>query len=231
MAYRLLNSLYGLKQSSRRWNIKLIEALIGACFTQCNHDYSLFTMRKGEDVVIIFVYVDDLLITRSRNELVSVAKSILHDKFKIKYLGELKYFLSIEVLRSQQCILLNQRKYVLELISVMRLGGAKPSATPLETNYNLTTMEYDKVVGTTKDLPLQDVCANQRLLGKLLYMTITRPNTSYTVQTLSQFMQMPIQLHWEAAIRVVKYLKNAPGLGVFMKAEPTQHLTCWCNSD
>ncbi|XP_019241230.1 PREDICTED: uncharacterized protein LOC109221221 [Nicotiana attenuata] len=138
-------------------------------------------MRKGEDVVIILVYVDDLLITGSSKELVSISKSILHDTFKVKNLGELKYFLGIEVLRSQQGILLNQRKYVLELISEMGLSGAKPYATLLETNQKLTTMEYDKAVGTTDDLPLQDICVYQRLLGKLLYVTITRPDISYTV--------------------------------------------------
>nr|XP_016444963.1 PREDICTED: uncharacterized mitochondrial protein AtMg00810-like [Nicotiana tabacum] len=139
----------------------------------------------------------------SSKELVSIAKSIRHDKFKVKDLGELKYFLGIEVLRFQQGIFLNQRKYVLELILEMGLSGANP----------------------------YDVCAYQRLLGKLLYVTITRPDISYTVQTLSQFMQEHKQSHWKAAIRAVKYLKNAPGLGVFMKAESTQHLTCWCDSD
>ncbi|XP_075092259.1 uncharacterized protein LOC142172522 [Nicotiana tabacum] len=107
-------------------------------FTQRNHDYSLFTMKKGEDVVIILVYVDDLLITGSSKELVNIAKK-------------------------------------------MELSGTKPYATPLEANQKLTTMEYDKAVSAIDDLPLQDVCAYQRLLGKLLYVTITRPDISYTV--------------------------------------------------
>lgn len=87
--------------------------------------------------------------------------------------------------------MLNQIKYVLELISEMELSGTKPYATPLEANQKLTTMEYDKAVSAIDDLPLQDVCAYQRLLGKLLNVTITRPDISYTVQTLSQFMQEP----------------------------------------
>lgn len=73
----------------------MTEALTGAGFTQRNHDYSLFTMKKSEYMVIILVYVDDLLITGSSKELVNIAKSILHDKFKVKDLGELKYFLDI----------------------------------------------------------------------------------------------------------------------------------------
>lgn len=76
--YKLLKSLYGLKQALRRWNIKLTEALLDASFTQSNHDYSLFTQRRQKDIVIILVYVDDLPIIESCPKLIEKAKSILH---------------------------------------------------------------------------------------------------------------------------------------------------------
>nr|XP_016441060.1 PREDICTED: uncharacterized mitochondrial protein AtMg00810-like [Nicotiana tabacum] len=141
---KLLKSLYGLKQASRLWNIKLTEALLSAGFVQSHHDYSLFSLRKQDNLVIVLVYVDDLLITENSVQLIEHAKAILHRQFRVKDLGELKYFLGIEVLRSKTGILLNQKKYILELISELGLSGAKPASTPLEANVKLTPAEYDQ---------------------------------------------------------------------------------------
>lgn len=155
----------------------------------------------------------------------------MHQKFKVKDLGSLKFFLGIEVLRSAKGVLLNQRKYILELISEMGLGGARPATTPIEANQKLTTHEYDTTMGVKGDELLGDVTAYQRLIGRLLYVTITRPDISFAVQTLSQFMQQPKVSHWNAAIRVVRYLKLAPGQGILLKADSAQTLTCWCHAD
>lgn len=228
---KLLKSLYGLKHASRQWNLKLTTALLDVGFNQSAHDYSLCTLKKGPDIVIILVYVDDLLITGSNTQLITEAKDTLHQQFKLKDLGELKYFLGIEVLRSSKGVVLNQRRYVSELIADIGLTGAKPAPTPQESNLRLTSVEHDLLTGHTGDTVLHDVAPYLRLIGKLLYITITRPDISYAIQTLSQFMQTPKKSHWEAAIRVVRYLKGTIGQGVWLLAEPTSTLTCWCDSD
>lgn len=87
-----IKSLYCLIQEFTQQNIKLIEALIDVGFAQSNHDYSLFNMKKEEEIMIILVYVDDLLITGSSMQLVETTKRVLYQKFKVKDLGELKYF-------------------------------------------------------------------------------------------------------------------------------------------
>ncbi|WMV28790.1 hypothetical protein MTR67_022175 [Solanum verrucosum] len=178
---KLLKSLYGIKQASRQWNLKLITALLSADFTQSAHDYSLFTLKKNEGLVIVLVYVDDQLITGKNDQMITEAKENLHQQFKLKHLGELRYFLGIEVLRSSKRVVLNQRKYVLELIADAGLTGAKPTMTPLESNLRLTSVEYDLVNGVTRDEVLHDITAYQRLVGKLLYANITRPDISYAV--------------------------------------------------
>ncbi|XP_070009787.1 uncharacterized mitochondrial protein AtMg00810-like [Nicotiana sylvestris] len=109
-------------------------------FAQSHYDYSLFTKRIGADLVVILVYVDDLLVTSSNLLLIQQVRKDLQEKFKMKDLGELKYFLGIEFPRSQEGILMCQRKYALELVSELGLAGGKPSHTPLEFNKKLISV-------------------------------------------------------------------------------------------
>ncbi|XP_018627094.1 uncharacterized mitochondrial protein AtMg00810-like [Nicotiana tomentosiformis] len=149
----------------------------------------------------------------------------------MKDLGDLRYFLGIEVMRSDKGILLNQRNYVLELISEVGLSGCKPVSTLMEQNHKLTTIDYDKHVGNTGDALLEDACSYQKLIGKLLYLTITRLDICFAIQVLSQFMQSPKESHMEAALRVVRYIKRSPGLGILLSSRQTDTLTVYCDSD
>ncbi|XP_070005145.1 uncharacterized mitochondrial protein AtMg00240-like [Nicotiana sylvestris] len=101
----------------------------------------------------------------------------------------------------------------------------------MEQNKQLTTVEYDEHCHLDNDPTLADVRSYQRLIGKLLYLTLTRPNIAYSVQTLSQFIQAPKQSHLEAAYRVVRYVKNEPGLGILMSAIGDMTLSAHCDSD
>jgi len=124
----------------------LTEALIQLGFVQSHYDYSLFTNRVGKELIVVLVYVDDLLITGSCNDLIAQTRNDLKLKFKMKDLGELKFFLGIEFSRSKEGYVMNQRKYALELISEMGLSGAKPVYTPLDPSLRLTSIEYDSHV-------------------------------------------------------------------------------------
>ncbi|XP_055825307.1 uncharacterized mitochondrial protein AtMg00810-like [Solanum dulcamara] len=177
-------------------------------YSQSTYDHSLFTKKVGVDIAIILVYVDDLLITGNTPELIEDAKRTLHAHFKVKDLGTLRYFLGIEVMRSEKGILLNQRKYSLELISEVGLSGARPASTPLEANHKLTIVDYDVHVGNKADLEVEDLVGYQKLIGKLIYLTITRPDICFAVQVLSQFMQRPKQSHLDAAMRVAACLST-----------------------
>ncbi|XP_070015827.1 uncharacterized mitochondrial protein AtMg00810-like [Nicotiana sylvestris] len=116
----------------------------------------------------------------------------------MKELREVKYFLGIEFARANEGILMTQRKYALEMISDAGLAGSKPKETPMDQNLKLTSNEVDTCTDTSKgDELLEDKGSYQRLIGKLLYLTITRPDISYAVQSLSQFMHAPKKSHYE----------------------------------
>lgn len=182
--------------------------------------------------MVVLVYVNDLVITRNDEVMIQELKHNLHQNFKMKDLGNLKFFLGIEVLRSEERILLNQRKYALELINNTYLGGVKLALTPLEQNLKLTTSEFDKGLSQESDGELmEDKTVFQILIGRLIYLTNTRPDITYAVHHLSQFMHQPKKSHMDAALRIVKYVKNEPGLGLFLESSANYKITAYCDAD
>ncbi|RVW79188.1 Retrovirus-related Pol polyprotein from transposon RE1 [Vitis vinifera] len=198
---RLHKSLYGLKQASRQWFAKFSEAIQSAGYAQSRADYSLFTRKQGKSFTAILIYVDDILITGNDPVSIATTKKFLHSHFHLKDLGDLKYFLGIEVSASKNGIFVSQRKYALEIIEDAGLLGAAPIDTPMERGLKLS----DK-----SDL-LKDQGRYRRLVGRLIYLTVSRPDIAYAVHVLSRFMHQPRKAHMEATFRVVRYLKNAPG--------------------
>lgn len=143
-------------------------------------------------------------------------------------MGELRYFLGIEFCRSEEGIAMSQRKYALELFSKVGLAGAKPSTTHMDVNVKI--VDASTFQDQTDEL-FSDVRRYQKLVGKLLYLTNTRPDTSFSVQSLSQFVQKPVVSQWNAALNVVRYIKGSPGLGLAMSSNRDTHLVGYCDAD
>ncbi|CAL8117065.1 unnamed protein product [Prunus armeniaca] len=133
---------------------------------------------------------------------ISKLKSSLHKRFKLKDLGNLKYFLGIEVSRSKKGICLNQCEYALDIIKDTCLLGAKPETFPMEENLRSNNTDGNLLNNPT---------SYHRLIGRLIYLTVTRHGILFAINILSQFMHQPCQPHMKAATRLVHYLKGSPG--------------------
>ncbi|CAM8998928.1 unnamed protein product [Rhodiola kirilowii] len=156
------------------------------------------------------------------SDLIQKVKAFIHDLFKIKDLGQLRYFLGFEVSRSDDGLFLNQKKYALELISEAGLLGCKPSIIPMDTNHKL---------GLSTAPVLTDPMPYRRLVGQLIYLTYTRPDLAYHVHILSQFMNQPTEDHLKAAHKVLGYLKMAPAQGLFYPSGRDLRLSAFCDAD
>ncbi|KAG7547971.1 GAG-pre-integrase domain [Arabidopsis suecica] len=223
--FKLKKAIYGLKQSPRAWYHKLSTTLLDRGFKKSEADNTLFTLPSKEGIVVILVYVDDIIISGNDKVGIHETKAFLKSVFDIKDLGELKYFLGIEVCRSKEGLFLSQRKYTLDLLSQVGKLGAKPAKTPLEDDYKANRK------GELDNKPFEDVTQYRRLVGKLIYLTITRPDICFAVNVVSQHMQAPTLHHWNMVTRILKYLKGAPGQGIWMGCNKNTELVGYCDAD
>jgi hypothetical protein len=218
----LKKSIYGLKQSPRAWFDKFSKAVVSHGMTRSQADHSVFFKKTKTGIVILVVYVDDIIITGSDKEGIQILINHLSSSFLTKYLGKLRYFLGIEVARSKAGISLSQRKYTLDILQDTGYLGSKPVATPMESNLKLMPDEGEFI---------DDPDTYRRLVGKLIYLTITRPDISYAVSVVSQFMTNPRVPHMNAVIRILKYLKNAPGRGLFYRSSGHLRIEGYTDAD
>ena len=142
-------TLYGLKQTLKVWSNKIRQYLVTNGFQTSNADFSLYVKKTDHGIVVIVIYVDDLIITRDNDVNISDLNKLLKQKFEMKDLGELRYFLGIEVIKSPKGIWLLQRQYALNKLAEYGMTGCKPISIPLEQNVKLSADEGDLVEDTT----------------------------------------------------------------------------------
>ncbi|XP_042482022.1 uncharacterized mitochondrial protein AtMg00810-like, partial [Macadamia integrifolia] len=168
---------------------------------QSQADNTLFAKTKGNQVTALIFYIDDIVITGNNDEEVFNLKALLAAEFKTKDLGPLRYFLGIEVARSNNDIFISLRKYVLDLLSETCMLGCKPTYAPMEVNYQLRSAIGDSV----------DKEQYQRLVGRLIYLSHTRPDIACVVGIVSCFLHDPRTPHLDVVYQILRYLKFAPG--------------------
>ncbi|CAL1359073.1 unnamed protein product [Linum trigynum] len=184
---RLSRPIYGLRQAPRSWYMELCTFLHHEGFTKTTSDASLFVYHHGASLLYFLVYVDDLLLTGNDEALLTRFQDRLSARFSLKRLGQVNYFLGIEVLPTSTGILLSQHKFITDVLDRFGMADAQPAPTPLSSTAALTLRDGS---------PPADPTLFRQALGSLQYILCTRPDVAFAVNKLSQFMHAPTQQHW-----------------------------------
>ena len=188
---KLKKALYGLKQAPRAWYERIDNHLLKLGYAKNEADQNLYFKTEGDDMIILVLYVDDLLIT-SEEHLIKKCKQELTTEFEMKDLGLLHYFLELEVWQQDNCIILNQGKYTIDILTKFGMMECKPAATPMEINLHKLKDEMNKYEAA-------DPTYYRQIIGSLMYLVNTHPDIFYATHTLSQFMCAPKKIHLHVA--------------------------------
>ncbi|CAL2270482.1 unnamed protein product [Prunus armeniaca] len=219
---KLLKSLYGLKQAPRAWNAKFTSYLPTLGFTLSHFDPSLFVKHTGTDIVLLLIYVDDIIVTGSSSTFVQSIITDLGEAFDMKDIGKLTYFLGLEIsYLSNGDIFVNQAKYLQDLLKKAAMVECKPCSTPAKPH-----QQFLKDEGVS----LQDPTTYRSLVGALQYLTFTRPDIAYAVNSVCQFMIAPTDIHFGAVKRILRYLKGTSHYGITYTSSDMQ-LLVYSDSD
>ncbi|XP_060962007.1 uncharacterized mitochondrial protein AtMg00810-like [Cannabis sativa] len=219
---KLHKSIYGLRQSSRQWYKNLSDALLQEGFHQSQADYTLFTRGSEDQFIALLVYVDDIVLTGPNLDVLHQVQSSLYQKFKLKTLGPLRYFLGFEIARSKDGLFLSQRKYTIQLLEDTGYVGCKPAKTAMDPRTKLDDQQGDLLTNPS---------AYRQIIGKLLYLTLSRPDITFAVNCLSQFMSNPRSPHLQALNHLLRYLKGNLGQGLLYSPTSSLHLRGFSDSD
>ena len=220
---KLKKSLYGLKQSLRAWLGRFTKFMKSFGYHQSNSDHTLFLKKQHGKITALIVYVDDMVVIGNDPDERKALQSYLSSEFEMKDLGHLKYFLRIEVSRSDKGIFLSQRKYALDLLHETGMLACQPTDTPVEKGLKLCVETNQVHV---------DKGRYQRLVGRLMYLAHTRPYLAYALSIVSQFMHNPGEQHMNAVMLILRYLKSTLGKGVlFTKNVDCQSVDAYSDTD
>ncbi|WVZ21045.1 hypothetical protein V8G54_008367 [Vigna mungo] len=220
---KLKKSLYGLKQSPRAWFGRFSEARTVFGYHQSNSDHTLFIKKQHGKITAFIIYVDDMIVTGNDPEEQKALQSYLFRKFEMKDLDPLKYFLGIEVSRSKAGLFLSQRKYILDLLRETGMEECHPATTPIEEGLKFC-LELNQI-------PV-DKGRYQRLVGRLMYLAHTRPDLTYALSVVSQYMHNPGEKHMNVVMHILRYLKFTPGRGIlFTKHTNYQEINVYTDAD
>ncbi|GKA24961.1 retrovirus-related pol polyprotein from transposon TNT 1-94 [Tanacetum coccineum] len=204
--YRLKKALYELKQAPKAWYNRLKAFLIKHDYTMGMVDNTLFTKKKTFEIIIIQIYIDDIIFGLTCQELCDDFAKIMHDEFEMSMMGELNFFLGLQIKQLEYCIFFNQSKYIKEMLKKFGLEDFKPMKTPMSTEMKLTKDKEGKSVDNTKF---------RGMIGSLLYLTASRPGIMFSVYLYARFQEDPKTSHLKVVKRIFRYIKGTIHLGLW----------------
>jgi histone deacetylase 1/2 len=221
---RLTKALYGLKQAPRAWHARLATALRAHGFAPSTADSSLFLLQRPEVTMYLLVYVDDIILVSSSPVAADALVRSLGADFAVKDLGKLHYFLGVEVSPSAHGLLMTQKKYSLELLQRAGMLKCKTATTPMSTTDKITAVDGEL-------LSSADATDYRSIVGGLQYLTITRPDISFAVNRVCQYLQAPRDTHWSAVKRILRYIRLTVSYGLHIRPHPSGVLSAFSDAD
>ncbi|GJS09635.1 putative ribonuclease H-like domain-containing protein [Tanacetum coccineum] len=220
--YKVVNALYGMHQAPRAWYDTLSTFLEKHGYKRGTIDKTLFIKRDKKDIMLVQVYVDDIIFGSTKKSWCDEFEALMKSRFQMSSMGELTFFLGLQVKQNKAGIFISQDKYVAEILKKFDLVNVKTVITPMQTKVALTKDEEAVDV---------DVDLYRSMIGSLMYLTVSRPDIMYAVCVCSRFQVTPKTSHLNAVKRIFKYLKGKPHLGLWDPRESPFNLEAFSDSD
>jgi hypothetical protein len=219
---RLNKSLYGLKQAPRAWYSRFATFLLSLRSVEAKSDTSLFVYKRGSDIAYLLLYVDDIVLTASSPALLRRIISALQQEFSMKDLGNLHYFLGMQVQHRGGGLFLSQKQYMMDILERAGMAECKPCSTPVDTNPKVAAADSSLVA---------DAIDFRSLAGALQYLTFTRPDIAYAIQQVFLHMHDPREPHLAALERILRYIRGTLHLGLLLRSSPCTDLVVYTDAD
>ena len=204
--FKLQKALYGLKQAPRAWYERLKSFLLSKGFKMGSVDKTLFLLKHNNDTLLVQIYVDDIIFGGSSNALVSRFSDLMSREFEMSMMGELNFFLGLQIKQTQDGTFVHQGKYTKDVLKKFDMGEGKPLSTPMSTSTTLDTDEDGEPV---------DQKEYRSMIGSLLYLTATRPDIHFAVCLCARFQASPRTSHRKAVKQIMRYRRFTPEFGLW----------------
>lgn len=220
--YRLKKALYGLKQAPRAWYERLTEFLTQQGYRKGGIDKTLFVKQDAENLMIAQIYVDDIVFGGMSNEMLRHFVQQMQSEFEMSLVGELTYFLGLQVKQMEDSIFLSQSKYAKNIVKKFGMENASHKRTPAPTHLKLSKDE----AGTSVDQSLY-----RSMIGSLLYLTASRPDITYAVGVCARYQANPKISHLNQVKRILKYVNGTSDYGIMYCHCSDSMLVGYCDAD
>ncbi|GJY11166.1 putative ribonuclease H-like domain-containing protein [Tanacetum coccineum] len=219
---RLKKALYGLHQAPKAWYETLSTYLLDNIFQRGKIDNTLFIKRHKGDILLVQVYMDDIIFGSTKKELCIAFEKLMHEKVQMSSMGELTFFLGLQVQQKKDGIFISQDKYFVKILKKFGFTEVKTSSTPMETQNHLLKDEDGEEV---------DVHMYRSMIGSLMYLTSSRPDIMFAVCACTRYQVNPNVSHLYAVKRIFRYLKGQPKLGLWYLKDSPFDLVAYTDSD
>ncbi|GKE11511.1 retrovirus-related pol polyprotein from transposon TNT 1-94 [Tanacetum coccineum] len=220
--YRLKKALYGLKQAPRAWYDTLSKFLLANNFFKGAVDPTLFTRKSGKHILLVQIYVDDIIFASTDHNACHIFSKEMSSKFQMSMMGQMSFFLGLQVSQSPRGIFINQAKYALETLKKYGMDLSDPVDTPMVDRLKLD----EDLMG----IPV-DQTRFRGMVGSLMYLTASRPDLVFAVCMCARYQAKPTKKHFEAIKRVFRYLKGTINMGLWYPKDNTMSLTAYADAD